>query len=214
MLRNTICSLALSITALGLAACVEAEPDVGVAVGELDDFGCTWRYDASGMLEWYCPCDATQEICDGEWTPGPGSGGGGGSTGGGTGTGTAPPPVPPGSTIFSWSSAGPIAGKVCVRIVESADPHSWHDNYLCSATSYGLAWSSAGPIANMRCTRIYEPLEPAAHTWNDNYLCVPTASSLNFTWSLGGGGLPTGASCVRLAESADAHGWNDNYLCH
>ncbi|XP_066929236.1 uncharacterized protein [Clytia hemisphaerica] len=32
---------------------------------------------------------------------------------------------------FSWSSAGPIKGKKCIRWYESADPHTWHDNYLC-----------------------------------------------------------------------------------
>uniref|UniRef100_A0A7M5UL02 Cnidarian restricted protein n=1 Tax=Clytia hemisphaerica TaxID=252671 RepID=A0A7M5UL02_9CNID len=32
---------------------------------------------------------------------------------------------------FSWSSAGPIKGKKCIQWHESADPHTWHDNYLC-----------------------------------------------------------------------------------
>ena len=44
---------------------------------------------------------------------------------------------------FYWSSAGPIGGKVCVRWYEPADPHTWHDNYLCSDYSHGLRWSSA-----------------------------------------------------------------------
>ena len=35
---------------------------------------------------------------------------------------------------FIWSSAGPRGqdqGYECVQIVESSDPHTWHDNYLC-----------------------------------------------------------------------------------
>ena len=32
---------------------------------------------------------------------------------------------------FSWSMAGPIGGRSCVQILETADPHTWGDNYLC-----------------------------------------------------------------------------------
>ena len=30
-----------------------------------------------------------------------------------------------------WSSAGPIRGMRCVQWLETADPHTWSDNYLC-----------------------------------------------------------------------------------
>ncbi len=115
--------------------------------------------------------------------------------------------IPP---VFQWSSAGPIAGKTCVRILEPADPDTWNDNYLCSNVPYGVAWSSAGPIANMRCTQIIESADP--NTWNDNYLCVPLSSPLIFSWS--SAGPIAGKSCVRFTESADPHSWMDNYLCY
>merc|ERR1711939_1174753 len=30
-----------------------------------------------------------------------------------------------------WSSAGPIGGMRCTQILESSDPDTWNDNYLC-----------------------------------------------------------------------------------
>lgn len=40
--------------------------------------------------------------------------------------------VPTNSPLyFQWSSAGPIAGKTCTQWHESADPHTWMDNFLC-----------------------------------------------------------------------------------
>jgi hypothetical protein len=33
--------------------------------------------------------------------------------------------------VFHWSSAGQIQGWRCVQFLEQADPHTWHDNYLC-----------------------------------------------------------------------------------
>ena len=32
---------------------------------------------------------------------------------------------------FDWSVAGPIKGKSCIQWLESVDPHTWKDNYLC-----------------------------------------------------------------------------------
>jgi hypothetical protein len=107
-----------------------------------------------------------------------------------------------------WSYAGPINGKRCVQITESADPDQWHDNYLCSDFDYGFSWSSAGPIGNASCTQITEPSDP--NTWTDNYLCNPLP--LGKTWSYAG--PLAGYRCVQWSEPSDvAEGWSDNYLC-
>ena len=39
---------------------------------------------------------------------------------------------------LQWSSAGPIKGKHCVQWLETADPHTWRDNYLCTDRNYGF----------------------------------------------------------------------------
>ncbi|MFP2908285.1 S8 family peptidase, partial [Pyxidicoccus sp. 3LFB2] len=113
---------------------------------------------------------------------------------------------------FAWSQSGPIAGRHCVQWSEGADPHTWTDNYLCSAVDHGIQWSNSGPIGGMRCTQIHEGSEPAEHTWHDNFLCVPTSSPLQLEWS-SSGPLP-GRQCLQVFEDADPHTWNDNYLCY
>ena len=55
---------------------------------------------------------------------------------------------------FRWSSAGPIDGWTCKRILETADPNTWHDNYFChylvpGIQGVGLVWSSAGKQRTM-----------------------------------------------------------------
>eukprot|EP00483_Globobulimina_turgida_P008910 UN08928 len=113
---------------------------------------------------------------------------------------------------FYWSSAGPVSGKVCVRLIESADTGgTWLDNYLCSDTNWGMRWSSAGAINGMKCTQIIEPAEPGHTTWRDNFLCLPTNSPLTLSWS-SAGAIP-GKECIQIVESADPHTWHDNYLC-
>ena len=52
---------------------------------------------------------------------------------------------------FKWNSAGPVNGMTCVHIRESADPHTWNDNYFCHASApgiqgVGMRWSSAGEL--------------------------------------------------------------------
>lgn len=113
---------------------------------------------------------------------------------------------------IAWSPAGPLAGRYCTQIHEGSDPHTWHDNYLCSTVNYGIQWSSAGPIGGLRCTQITEGSEPAAHRWEDNYLCVPTNSPLYFSWS--SAGPIAGKTCTQWYESADPHTWMDNFLCY
>jgi peptidoglycan hydrolase-like protein with peptidoglycan-binding domain len=112
--------------------------------------------------------------------------------------------------VASWGGAGPIPGKYCTQIHESADPHTWNDNYFCMDSYQGVQWSGAGPIAGLRCTQIHESADP--HTWNDNYLCVPSWSSFYFSWS--GAGPILGKRCVQWHESADPHTWHDNFLCY
>ncbi|MFT3712894.1 MAG: hypothetical protein QM817_35025 [Archangium sp.] len=123
---------------------------------------------------------------------------------------------------FEWNCAGRVAGATsCVQIAESADPHTWNDNFLCMYRSGGpigtwsdptacaIQWSSAGPIAGKRCTQISEPADP--HTWNDNYLCVANTCPYYFTWSYAG--RLANQQCVPWREPADPYTWNDNYLC-
>ena len=113
---------------------------------------------------------------------------------------------------FWFHSAGVPNGYNCIQILESADPHTWNDNYFCwkqDCRDPGIRWSSAGRISWMRCTRILETADP--HTWNDNYLCVPHNSNLRFHWSSAGG--IRGRRCLQWRESADPHTWSDNFLC-
>ena len=54
---------------------------------------------------------------------------------------------------FKWSYAGPINGMHCTRILETADPHTWKDNFLCHKTGpkylpVGMRWHSAGIVAS------------------------------------------------------------------
>ena len=114
------------------------------------------------------------------------------------------------SPDFVWSQAGPVPGRYCVQWLETSDPHTWDDNYLCSTVDYGIRWNSAGPLANMRCTQILETSDP--DTWDDNYLCVPYSSPLNFSWS-SAGPIP-GRQCTQIYEDADPNTWHDNYLCY
>ena len=119
-------------------------------------------------------------------------------------------PPPPSTDKFVWSSAGPVANRVCTQIIESADPYTWNDNYFCADSNYGIAWSSAGPIANMRCTQIIESADP--HSWNDNYLCIPNTSNIYFSWS--SAGPIDSQTCVQWLEASDPYTWKDNFLCY
>lgn len=110
---------------------------------------------------------------------------------------------------FGWSSDGPIDGTSCVQILESADPHTWSDNYFCSPYDIGMRWSSAGVIPGMTCVQTLETADP--HTWADNYLCLPPTSPYRFLWSSAGPNETK--TCIQWIESADPHTWNDNYLC-
>jgi hypothetical protein len=111
---------------------------------------------------------------------------------------------------FRWSYAGPVSGMTCVQWTETADPHTWSDNYLCSDSNLAMKWNSAGAISGMQCTQIKETADP--NTWHDNYLCVPNDSPLQLKWS--SAGPLSGMQCVQITEPADPHTWNDNYLCH
>lgn len=110
---------------------------------------------------------------------------------------------------FAWSCSGQVSGMSCVQILETADLHTWNDNYFCSKNAIGMRWSSAGPIAGMRCTQILETADP--DTWNDNYLCVPNEAAYTLLWS--SAGPIADRKCVQWLEASDPHTWNDNYLC-
>ncbi len=115
-----------------------------------------------------------------------------------------------GTPAFEFRGGGGLATSVCTSVNEPRDPHTWQDNYLCSAGHQGVTWSYMGPIAGQRCIPISEPSDP--YTWDDNYLCVPPYSPIQFTWS-NTGALP-GQRCIPWNEPADPHTWDDNYLCY
>ena len=113
----------------------------------------------------------------------------------------------PNNARLTWSSAGPMPGQHCVRLLEPSDPHTWDDNYLCAPKDLGLSWSFAGPLPGQHCVRLNEASDP--HTWDDNYLC--SRQDFGFRWS--SAGPVAGLDCLALTEPADPHTWNDNYLC-
>jgi hypothetical protein len=110
---------------------------------------------------------------------------------------------------FLFTCDGGVPSMRCTQLLETADPNTWQDNFLCAAEDLGVRWSSAGPIAGMRCTQILEGADP--HTWDDNYLCVPHGTRLQLGWS--SAGRLAGQECVQWREPADPHTWDDNYLC-
>ncbi|MEO0461240.1 MAG: hypothetical protein AAF219_10385, partial [Myxococcota bacterium] len=74
---------------------------------------------------------------------------------------------------MEWSKQGPIAGKDCINITETAD-HDWGDNnYLCiqKGSGYSLSWYTNGQKPGQNCVQWYEP---NATSWRDNYLCWTT----------------------------------------
>jgi hypothetical protein len=104
------------------------------------------------------------------------------------------------------------ADQACVNLNEPADPDTWNDNFLCSATDYGFRWSYAGPIDGMDCTGVNEAAEPLAAAWSDNYFCAPKQSPWIVSYS--SAGPIDGKTCVHLNETLDlANSWSDNYLC-
>jgi hypothetical protein len=114
-----------------------------------------------------------------------------------------------GVSPFEFRYQGTSGSAVCTSVNEPLDPHTWNDNYFCSAGVQDISWSYSGPIAGQRCTQILEPSDP--YTWYDNYLCVPPHSPIQFTWSYLGPLL--GQRCVPWLEPADPDAWYDNQLC-
>ena len=53
---------------------------------------------------------------------------------------------------LSWSHAGAIYGQECLQVKEPSDPHTWHDNFLCTNKPIGMRWSHTGSIQGMNCT--------------------------------------------------------------
>jgi len=126
---------------------------------------------------------------------------------------TPKPKVERPKLVMRFSNAGMIPGMTCIGMRESSDPHTWHDNYICSNYYIGLRWSSAGAISGMKCTRIHESADNEG-TWFDNYLCLPQSSPHSLTWS--SSGTPVGRVCERVYESEEPAytTWYDNYLCY
>lgn len=136
--------------------------------------------------------------------------------GGGPGGGPceAPPPPPPCDRTagpLTFSCDGPQVGLACLNVNEPSDPHTWNDNYLCTAQPLGLRWSYAGPLEGMTCTNTPEAAESNPGAWADNYFCAPPQSPWRFIWS--SAGPLAGKHCVHWNETADPDSWHDNYLC-
>jgi hypothetical protein len=110
---------------------------------------------------------------------------------------------------FAWSYVGPLAGKTCLLLIESADPHFWGDNHLCTQRDFGFVWSSAGPVVGMTCVQILEPSDP--DTWTDNFLCAPRDYGLRWSYA----GPIAGMRCTKIEEPSEPplEAWTDNYLC-
>ena len=116
--------------------------------------------------------------------------------------------------IFTFSSAGPLAGQQCAQWNEPADPHSWSDNFLCAKqrlefSAGGFTFSGNGPRAGKSCILVNEPADP--DTWNDNYFCSDEPTGMR--WS--SQNPIAGMICTNVSESAEplASVWADNYLC-
>ncbi|MFO0594149.1 MAG: M15 family metallopeptidase [Myxococcaceae bacterium] len=136
--------------------------------------------------------------------------------GGGPGGGpcSAPPPPPPcdrTAGAFTFSCDGVQPGQVCVNVDEPADPDTWGDNFVCTASDFGFRWSFTGPIAGMDCTATPEGAESNPAIWADNFFCAPPQSPWKFSWS--SAGPIAGRTCVGFNEPTDPHTWNDNFLC-
>ncbi len=117
--------------------------------------------------------------------------------------------------VFSYSSAGPIAGKSCVHLNETLDlANSWHDNFICFEPRYAFTngdftFKGDGAIAGQHCVNVNEPADP--DTWADNFFCSTT--ELGMQWS--SAGPIAGLECTNVTESAEAQAaaWADNFLC-
>jgi hypothetical protein len=118
-------------------------------------------------------------------------------------------PSPPDGLVpmLYWSSAGPIAGKHCIQTLETSDPNTWSDNYLCTDKDYGFVWKSDGPVSGMKNIQWLEAADP--HSWYDNFLATPY--DYGYQWSASG--PIAGMQCVQIYEGADPHTWYDNYIC-
>ncbi|MDP2271417.1 MAG: M15 family metallopeptidase [Archangium sp.] len=112
---------------------------------------------------------------------------------------------------FAFSCDGPQANMTCVNVNEPSDPHTWTDNFFCSARDLGLRWSFNGDLPGMDCTPVTEAAELYSSAWSDNRLCVPPQSPWSFDYS--SAGPIAGKSCVHWNEPGDPHSWGDNYVC-
>jgi len=116
---------------------------------------------------------------------------------------------------FSYSSAGPIAGKSCVQWNEPADlDQSWSDNYVCSEPVHtfanaGFEFSAAGPLSDKNCVNVDEPSDP--DTWKDNYFC--SDADVGMKWSYAGPIADMDCTAVTEASEEQSAAWSDNYLC-
>jgi hypothetical protein len=123
--------------------------------------------------------------------------------------------TPSGSLWFSCN--GPLEGKLCTSVNESADPDGWNNNYICTDDRLLLRWSTAGQIPGWACVNIREDNEPPSHTWSDNWLCfrqdAGNGQDPRMEWKQGGDDHDPFMPCVHWDEPSDPHGWNNNFLC-
>ncbi|MCW5891248.1 MAG: hypothetical protein KIT14_11940 [bacterium] len=108
-----------------------------------------------------------------------------------------------------------VSDMHCAAFAETADPHAWSDNELCTHKNLGLVFAkseaekTAAGAAGLYCVKIEEPSDP--DSWNDNYLCAKW--DVGVQWSHAG--PIAGKSCIQITEPIEpaGHTWTDNWLC-
>ena len=100
----------------------------------------------------------------------------------------------------------------CTSLRETADPHSWNNNYLCASEALGIRFKTAGKLEGMDCVNLNEEADREG-TWFDNYLCLPKSSEFRFVWS--SEGIIDGKECLSMHEEKEPYinSWWDNFLC-
>ena len=111
---------------------------------------------------------------------------------------------------FTFSMNGAVEGHQCAN-VDSGDPNTWNDNFLCSGEELGLRFSASGPLDGMTCTQITESADATPQFWANSWLCLPKGAPYSLSWS--SAGPLEHLQCVRWFDHSESATWLDNWLC-
>jgi hypothetical protein len=111
---------------------------------------------------------------------------------------------------FTFSMTGAVEGHQCAN-VDSGDPNTWNDNFLCSSEELGLRFSASGPPDGMTCTQITESADATPQFWANAWLCLPKGAPYSLSWS--SAGPLEHSQCVRWFDHSESATWLDNWLC-